>query len=207
VTAVIPIRLAVEDILSESVLRRVLAGRPVQYEIGAVYRRGGFGYLKRQSPGFNTAAKVSPFLLLTDLDRYECPPLLVRDWLGHSPHPHFLFRVAVREVESWLLAETDALAKYLGLRRSEKIGQPETIADPKEALLRLALQARSRIMRDALVWQDKGSGQLYQGPDYNGVLTEFVMKHWNAIRAHKQCPSLKRLLIALARLENDFGGA
>ena len=54
----IPIRIAVEDSLSEAVLRRALAKRPVRYEIGAVYSRGGFGYLKKKAVAFNNAAKA-----------------------------------------------------------------------------------------------------------------------------------------------------
>ena len=48
-TASVPIRMAVEDVLSETVLRRALADREVQYEIGAVHRGGGFGYLKKRA--------------------------------------------------------------------------------------------------------------------------------------------------------------
>ena len=51
-TVSIPIRMAVEDSLSEAVLRRVLAERPARYEIGAVYSRGGSGYLKRLETEF-----------------------------------------------------------------------------------------------------------------------------------------------------------
>lgn len=202
-SAVIPIRLAVEDALSESVLRRALSERPIQYAIGAVYRRGGFGSLKRQTPGFNSAAKACPFLLLTDLDTYDRPPDLIQDWLGHPPHPHFLLRVAVREVESWLLADMGELAQYLGLKKPVKVAPQEIASDPKAALLRLALGARPRIMHDALVWQDKKSGQLFQGPDDNGTLAGFVVKHWDTGRARKRCPSLERFFVALARLEKD----
>lgn len=56
----IPIRMAVEDALSEAVLRRALANRPVRYEIGAVYSQGGFGYLKKKAVAFNNAAKACP---------------------------------------------------------------------------------------------------------------------------------------------------
>jgi hypothetical protein len=205
-TPVIPIRLAVEDALSESVLRRLLAGRSVRYEVSAVYRRGGFGYLKKQAPGFNNAAKACPFLLLTDLDTHACPPDLLREWLGSPPHEHFLLRVAVREVESWLLADTIALREYLGVKQPLKIVSPETVPDPKGTLLRTALGARPRMMRDALVWQDRKSGQILQGPDYNGALAEFVTKHWNPTLARRRCPSLARLLTALARLEKGYKG-
>jgi hypothetical protein len=77
----IPIHLAVEDELSEWVLRRIIASRPTNYSVGAVFGKGGFGYLKRQVRAFNNAAKRCPFLLLTDLDQTVCPPQLIADWL------------------------------------------------------------------------------------------------------------------------------
>lgn len=54
--------------------------------------------------GFNFAARLTPFLVLADLDRIECAPKLIRDWLPVEKHPNPVFRVAVREVESWVQA-------------------------------------------------------------------------------------------------------
>ena len=50
----IPINLAVEDDLSESVLRKILQDR---YVVGNCYKRGGFGYLKKNIAGFNPSAR------------------------------------------------------------------------------------------------------------------------------------------------------
>ena len=84
--APIPIYLAVEDELSEWVARRALSTRPAGYAVGAVYSQGGYGYLKKQAPAFNNAAKGCPFLLLADLDRSPCPPQLIEDWLALQRH-------------------------------------------------------------------------------------------------------------------------
>ena len=59
----IPIRLAVEDELSEWTARRALSERPVDYSISAVYARGGVGYLRKQARAFNNAAMSSIILL------------------------------------------------------------------------------------------------------------------------------------------------
>jgi len=198
----IPISLAVEDDVSERVVRRVLKERSVEYDVGPVYGRRGFGYLKRQVASFNNAARASPFLLLTDLDQCPCPPSLLADWLGQSRrHPHFIFRVAVREVESWLLADDVNLASFLGSRRRIAIPNPEGLEDPKSTLLGLAAEARRREIRDAIVWRNKGSGELLQGPDYNGALAPFVEEVWNIRRARERCPSLAGFFAALDRLE------
>ena len=200
----IPIRLAVEDELSEWVARRALAERPVDYRVCATYTRGGVGYLKRQARAFNNAAKASPFLVLADLDRYKCPPELVKDWLGCPQHKHFLLRVAVREVESWLLADMAGLCEYLGLKTPSALSSFEGLVDPKLELLKLALHCPSRMKRDSLVWCDPADGRLRQGPDYNGTLAPFVRDRWNLRTAQIHCRSLERLFLALARIERDF---
>lgn len=201
-TAPVQIRMAVEDALSEAVLRRALAFRSVKYDVGAVYGRTGFGYLKKQAGAFNNAAKACPFLLLTDLDQHNCPPELVNTWLSGKPkHDSFLFRVAVREVESWLLGDMVHLTSFLHVKSAHAIRVPETLPDPKQALLKLALRSRVRQMREALVWHDERSGKLFQGPDYNGTLAHFVENQWHIPTARKVCPSLDRLFAALHRLE------
>ena len=106
----IPIDLAVEDALSEAVLRQMLRRCGQLYAVGAVYSRGGYGYLKKTIRGWNAAAKGKPFLLVTDLDSATCPNQLIEDWLPVPKHENLLFRVAVREIEAWLLADAKGLA-------------------------------------------------------------------------------------------------
>ena len=185
-------------------MRRALSTRSTGYAIGAVFSQGGFGYLKRQAPAFNNAAKRCPFLLLTDLDQSPCPPQLIEDWLGRPKHRHFLLRVAVREVESWLLGDPTGLKTFLGLRMQIALPNPEQLADPKQELLKLALYSPRRAMRDALAWKDESSGRLFQGPDYNATLAKFVAEVWDITGARNGCHSLDRLFLALERIEAEF---
>ncbi len=101
----IPIQLAVEDSLSESVLRAIIRHSGRDYQIGVCYCRGGFGYLKTKIAGFNNAAKRTPFVVLADLDDSECDPLMIRKWLPNGAIRNLIFRMAVREIESWVLAD------------------------------------------------------------------------------------------------------
>jgi len=78
---IIPINLAVEDILTEEVLRNMLNRSSRRFAVGSCFRRSGFGYLKSKITGFNNAAKGIPFLVVTDLDETECPPVLIKEWL------------------------------------------------------------------------------------------------------------------------------
>ena len=196
----IPIFLAVEDDLSEWILRRLLAERSVAYAIGAVFKQGGFGYLKKQSPAFNNMAKACPVLLLTDLDQRPCAPELLDEWLKHPKHPDFLLRVAVREVEAWLLACDGELRRFLGIRRALHFSAPEILPDAKAELLKLAADSTRRELREAIVRRDR-SGKLRQGPAYNSTLAAFVGQKWQSAAASAKCPSLRRMINALSALE------
>lgn len=201
-TAPLPLYLAVEDELSEFVLRRIIAKRPA-LQVAAVFSRGGYGYLKKRASGFNQAARHRPFLLLTDLDTGVCAPDLIREWLaGEQRHPSFLLRVAVPEVESWLLADGEGLRRFLGLRGAKDIAQPERLADAKAELLLWAEKAGTRDLREALVWRDE-HGQRHPGPDYNGTLLRFVQNDWNVQAAARRCGSLAGLIRAVGQLERE----
>lgn len=189
--------------MSEWVLRRLLHERPVEYVISAVFKQGGFGYLKKQTPAFNNMAKACPVLLLTDLDQRPCAPGLLQDWLNRPKHPDFLLRIAVREVEAWLLASDEALGKFLGMRRSCDISLPESLSDPKAELLKIAATCTRRDIREALVRRDPG-GNLRQGPAYNSTLAKFVTKHWLLDVAVSKCPSLSKISKALLALESGW---
>ncbi|MHB9006774.1 MAG: DUF4276 family protein [Limisphaerales bacterium] len=200
----IPINLAVEDEMSEWVVRRILLSRPVTYAIGPVFGHQGCGYLRKKAAAFQNAARACPFLLLTDLDQYPCPSALIEEWLDRPRHPRFLLRVAVREVESWLLGDAPGVRAFLGLRKTAAPCEPEQLTDPKQELLKLVLSSPRRPIREALAWKDELSGRLCQGPDYNATLARFVALDWNLVGARKACPSLNRLFAALKRIESDF---
>jgi len=187
----IPVNLATEDELSEITLIRVLASAN-RYAVGTPYRRGGFGYLRRTIHGWNNAAKSTPFVVLTDLDTYECPLRLISDWLLVPKHPNLLFRVAVREVESWILADPENLAEFPGLNRAWIPTNTDTIADPKAAIVNLARRSRSKTLRGRIVPAKNSTAK--QGPDYNACLGSFVQEHWDIDTARRNSPSLARTL-------------
>lgn len=184
-------------------LRRLLGERPVAYAIGAVFKQGGFGYLKKQSPAFNNMTKACPVLLLTDLDQRPCAQELLDEWLKHPRHPDFLLRVAVREVEAWLLACDLELRGFLGIRRELHFSAPEVLADPKAELLKVAADSPRRELREAIVRRDTG-GNLRQGPAYNSTLARFIDQKWQSKTASAKCPSLGRMISALSALETDW---
>ena len=99
------VTLAVEDVLSDAVATKILES--CGFEIAARLKQQGNTYLKQKAPELNrAAARNRPVFLLTDLDSPKnCPLDLIQSWIKGSPKPGFFFRVAVMEVESWVLAD------------------------------------------------------------------------------------------------------
>lgn len=187
----IPLHLAVEDDLSESVVRRLLLDTGGDFFVGTVFGRGGFGYLRSRAQNWNAAAAAgTPIFLLTDLDQHPCPSRLIEEWLASEPHSNLIFRVAVREVESWLLADREGLADFLGVTDVVIPVQPDELPDPKQSLVNVARRSRTRRLRESIV--PRRGSTAPQGPDYNGCLGDFVRNHWNRNGAMQRSPSLSR---------------
>lgn len=194
-TTRIPICIAVEDSLSEGVLRRLFKETARPFDVSACYSRGGFGYLKSKASGFNNAAKAVPFVLFTDLDRYDCAPSLIADWLPHGCHRNLVFRVAVREVEAWLLADRQGLAGYFRVNQVRVPRDPESLIDAKAAVVALARRSTIRAYREDVVPQRRTT--VNQGPNYNARLLDFVNQRWNVQAAASVSDSLRRTVDCL----------
>jgi hypothetical protein len=138
----IPVNLAVEDDLSEAVLRRLLTVADRGYAIGAAFGKRGFGYLRKTISGWNQAARGVPWIVLADLDNQECPASLVNEWLPIPKHHNLLFRVAFREVEAWLLADIGGLAGFLGCKPTAIPVEVESLPDPKAVVVGMARKSR-----------------------------------------------------------------
>lgn len=193
------VNLVVEDSLSESICRQILGH--FSLEAGYVYGKEGVGFIKTRLRGFNHAAKGVRYFVLADLDQSNCPPDLWKHWVGDvSRHPNLLFRVAVREVESWLLADVENLERFLFIKHQRSIPNPDQLADPKRELLRLALKSPKKILRDGVVFTSE-HGELVQGPDYNGTLQRFVFGKWDIQNAIRRSESLRRATHAVRSLK------
>lgn len=108
-----PIALATEDALSESVGLRLLAEPSCGLRCESRLRRNGAGYLRSRMQSWCEIARRVPVLVITDLDKKHCPASLVAQWLGTRKRPDsLLIRVAVREIESWLLADHDGMQRF-----------------------------------------------------------------------------------------------
>ena len=183
--------LAVEDRLSDAVATKVLE----KFDIEIVKRIGyqGKSDLERKARELNRAANGITVFMLTDLDSSrECPPGLIRSWIKGTPNPRFFFRVAVMEVESWVMADRIGFATFLSIPSHQIPSPTDDILDPKEFLVSLARRSRKKAVREALVPMQGANFSV--GSEYNTLLSEFVREHWNLERAATVSPSLKRTL-------------
>jgi hypothetical protein len=196
----IDVTLAVEDSLSEAVGRKLITSANPRLVVDRVMGMRGFGYLKSKIEALNQAAHngiVS--VVIADLDDGKCPEKLRRDWLRGDPHRNLLFRVAVKEIESWLLADHQGLAQFFGIPEGRIPQHADEIPNPKQVVVNLARSSKKSDLRGAIVPRQGSSSAV--GPEYNNVMLAYVDKEWNLLRARPRSGSLERAYLALQRFE------
>lgn len=186
---------AVEGIVDEVVLSRIVA------EAGAVlysvYGKQGKNHLYQKLNAYNSAAKYSDWIVLVDLDHdADCAPTLFQQWLP-SPSPKMIFRIAVREIESWLIADGERLAKFLKVPLTKISDNPEVMGDSKAEMVNLARASSSSSIRKDMIPR-QGSG-IKIGPAYPSRLIEFATNYWRPKVAAKSSESLRR---CITKIEN-----
>jgi len=190
---------AVEGPVDEAVLRRLVIH--VHATPGSVYGKSGKTSLRRSIGKYNQAARRSSWLILVDLDHdADCAPALRASWLP-NPERGMCFRIVVREVEAWLLADPERFAAFLGIAISRVPRDPENIEDPKRFIVGLATHSRRRDIREDMVPRP-GSGRAV-GPAYTSRLIQYATdmnSGWRPDVAAGHADSLSRCLRSLRRL-------
>ncbi|MFP4390211.1 MAG: hypothetical protein ACLFPR_14855, partial [Desulfococcaceae bacterium] len=106
-----------------------------------------------------------------------------------------LFRVAVREVESWLLADPEGLAGFLGISRAKIPPEPDQLPEAKGSLLSLAINSRKRGLRSEIFPAPGSTAPV--GLGHNLQWGRFVRDHRSAPRAAERSPNLKRAWVRI----------
>jgi hypothetical protein len=180
--------LATEDVLSEQAGLRIAAEAGLL--VGQQLRRNGSGYLKSRIPNFCKIASFQPVVVIADLDQVRCPSQLLVDWLGRRERPDDLvIRVAVREIESWLMADHQAMRRLLGRRAGKLPREPEALLDPKGTLLNLARHAPRDVREDLLPPEGAIASQ---GLGFNPRRGNLIRTDWSPARAAERSPSLRK---------------
>jgi hypothetical protein len=133
--------IAAEDLPSVKTAERMAshAGFLPQSGIDA----GGLPKLLSRLGRFNKSAVSLCWFVLVDLDRHPCPVTLVNG-LGPQTKPRMVLRIAMREIESWLLADRQHVAEWLQVPLSKIPQLPDDELDPKQTIVNLARLSKSK---------------------------------------------------------------
>lgn len=177
---VVKVNFASEGFIDAAVARRLISHAGA--ETGLERPAHGKHKLDHAIPKYREAATHGfPWLVLRDLDRdARCPSELMAQ-LDIASTADFCLRIAVREIESWFIADRRTLADFLRVPVGRIDINPEALSNPKRHIIDVARSSRARSIRSALV-PDEGTGQ-EQGPEYAAMLTEFAARQWNIANA------------------------
>ncbi|MCX7727782.1 MAG: DUF4276 family protein, partial [Chitinispirillaceae bacterium] len=155
--------------------------------------KGGNSYLNDLKK-INEASRMIPHIILTDLDNSPCVPTFVNKWINFTLNDNLLFRVAVKEIDAWLIADREAFSEFIGIPLAKIPSDTQTILDPKEFIIQMAKKSKKKHIKDIIP-----VGSAKQGPGYNSILTKFITQVWCPYRASKHNESLNK---SIKKIEN-----
>jgi hypothetical protein len=191
------VNMLVEGPLDEYAAAKII--QSVGHESGICYGKKGCDFIRDNIRRFNKAAHLTPYLTMVDFmdTGLPCPPEVVQEWLPHR-EPQMLFRLVVRELESWLLADRQGIADFLYIALNKVPHNPEDVGDPKQQLVNLARKSRSKSIRDALVPPPGSTAQV--GRLYTSEIARFITSNWSIDEAKLLSPSLAKCISSLEAL-------
>jgi hypothetical protein len=191
--------------LDEVVLQRLLGS--VGGTLANVYPAGSKNRLLANLVGYSNAARFSPWVVLVDLDRdCDCAPPCRDRWLP-TRSAHLCFRIAVRAVEAWLMADRERIAQLLRVSVARVPSSPDHVEDPKLELVSLARKSRSSSIRREMVPTSSSCRRV--GPLYVQNMIRFVEDRstgWRPEIAAEHSDSLRRCIRALGGLVRNRSG-
>jgi hypothetical protein len=192
------VSIAVEGPADVGVAEKLLT--TVGFEMaGPPYLGRGKANLDRQLNGYRNAARFAPWFVIRDLDNdAPCAGELV-ERLVPSATSGLCFRIAVRSAESWLIADRECLAVFLGISAAKIPRDPESLPNPKTTLVDLARHSRNRAVREDMVPEPGTSARV--GPNYVHRVNEYAAGPWRPRIAARASRSLTRCIAALERLK------
>lgn len=150
-------------------------------------------------PDRNKTAKAGLTVFgLADLEQEPCAMKVLRKHLPDGKEPAFVLRLAVRMLESWLLADVERMAAFLGAPASKLPVNPDLLDHPKRELVNLARRYASKALKDDLVPEPGHTG--IAGKGYRPRIEEFILRHWRPKVAARNSESLRRAMVALDTL-------
>jgi len=193
----ISITLVYEDILQRVVIEKIISTFFVEkYHISNYFPGRGFGWIKNNVNSFNLASAKATYVVIVDLDNDTCPSEKIRSWLDNPKNENLIFRIAVREIESWIVGDTQNFAKFLHIHENKLKTRVDGIADPKKYIFNLVSESNIKQLKG--ICPNPGARI---GPNYNEKLVKFIFSSWEPSLAMSNSPSLKR---SINRLNEYF---
>ncbi len=135
------VTIAVEGTTDAAVVKRLLDEAGLS--VGSEHGKTGKQTLDRNLGGYNNAAKHSCWLVLRDMDHDAGCAVELAQKLLPGPASHMRLHVVVRALEAWLLADAERIAEHLSVAARYVPPNPESLPNPKRALIDLARRSRA----------------------------------------------------------------
>jgi hypothetical protein len=110
------------------------------------------------------------------------------------------FRVVVREIEAWLLADRERFSSFFSVPASAVPDQPDELPDPKSTLLAAVTRSRRKAIRMDMLPRP-GSGRQV-GAAYTSRSIEFASDHDQGWRPDVAAQGSTSLSSCLTRLDS-----
>ena len=167
-------------------------------DLGSVHGKRGKYDLDRKIAAYNQAAQYSPWFVLRDMDHDDDCAASLRNCLLPESVSQMCFRIAVRSVEAWLLADRSNIASFLSVSVDLVPRDPEAMENPKVDMVNLARRSKRRAIREDMIPRP-GSGR-HVGPAYTARMIEFARQHWRPDVASGTSDSLRRAILCWEKL-------
>lgn len=192
----------VEGVTDEPVVTKLLHHTGIESFL--IQSLGGKSNILKRLSGYNrSSAGGSNWLVIVDLDNdADCAPRHLKELLFGRRSENLSLRVAVRSMESWLLADCEGMRKFTGIRASRFPSDPESELHPKRYFIDLIeRECKKERLRKGLL-PSPHSNRLV-GPGYTHLMQRFAMKHWRPEVAARRSDSLARCIRALEELKRQ----
>ena len=197
------VHVIVEGVTDEAIVTKLL--RYTEITSFQIQPLGGKSNIVKRLSGYNRSAESgSNWLVVVDLDHDAiCAPQHMRQVLKCQIASERLhLRIAVRSIESWLLADVKGMASFTGIRAARFTVNPEREDHPKRYLVDLIdKECRKKGLRKGLLPPPRSKRAV--GPGYTYLIERFAMKYWRPEVAAERSESLARCIRALENLKRQ----
>ena len=115
-------------------------------------------------------------------------------------YKNLLFRIAVHEIEAWLMADRNNFADFTGISFKKIPSRPDEINVPKVLLFSLLQKTKKKFLIADMV--PKSGAKI--GPYYNKQLENFIWNNWDINTAKNNSPSLQKACLALDKFADSM---